>query len=191
RQVRKPLDLTVLCIDNEPAITDSMSILLRNWGCRVLIAQSRRQALGRILSAIAALNAGEAIAPDARPSSGKAQTGRDTPAPAGEASPAQPSSIQGKDGLSDFSSAQLERLGTHGPDIILADYHLDDGTGVATIAALKEKFSRDSPSVIITADQSGEVQREIKAQGAAVLRKPIKPASLRALMMRLQNEVVR
>src|SRR5207248_4865543 len=67
------------------------------------------------------------------------------------------------------------------PDIILADYHLDDGTGVAAVAAVRAAGSQ-APVIVITADHSAEVQREVRMHGYALLRKPLKAAALRALM---------
>ena len=39
--------------------------------------------------------------------------------------------------------------------------------------------------IIITADHSAEVQREVRLRGYALLRKPLKAAALRALMYQL------
>jgi Na+/proline symporter/CheY-like chemotaxis protein/two-component sensor histidine kinase len=40
--------LTVLCVDNEPAILDGMRMLLGGWGCRVLTAENRAAALAHL-----------------------------------------------------------------------------------------------------------------------------------------------
>jgi Na+/proline symporter/signal transduction histidine kinase/ActR/RegA family two-component response regulator len=73
------------------------------------------------------------------------------------------------------------------PDGLLVDYHLDGGNGIATIRALRHRLGRsdgrDVPAIVITADRSIHVREEARAEGAHVLNKPIKPASLRALMM--------
>jgi CheY-like chemotaxis protein len=71
------------------------------------------------------------------------------------------------------------------PDIILADYHLDDGTGVAAVAAVRAAAGAQAPVIVITADHSAEVQREVRMHGYALLRKPLKAAALRALMYQL------
>ena len=71
------------------------------------------------------------------------------------------------------------------PDIVLADYHLDKGIGLEAIAAVREKLSRPVPAVIISADNTPEMQREVRAHGHAFLRKPVKAAALRALMSQL------
>jgi hypothetical protein len=42
-----------------------------------------------------------------------------------------------------------------------------------------------APVIVITADHSAEVQREVRVHGFALLRKPLKAAALRALMYQL------
>ena len=68
------------------------------------------------------------------------------------------------------------------PDIILADYHLDGETGLEALEKLQSELGIERPAVIITADHSPEIQNNIKAAGVNLLRKPLKPAALRALM---------
>jgi len=68
------------------------------------------------------------------------------------------------------------------PDIVLADFHLDSETGIAAIGALRRRYGRDLPAVIITADRTHELRREAAAIGAVVLNKPLKVASLRAVI---------
>ncbi len=68
------------------------------------------------------------------------------------------------------------------PDVVLADYHLDSGTGVDAVLAVRAALQREVPAVIITADHTAEVQRLVRGHGFAILRKPLKAAALRALM---------
>lgn len=114
--------LSLLCIDNEPAVLDGMQTLLRGWGCRVRTA-------GSVEKAVAAL------ADDEPP-----------------------------------------------PDAILADYHLDRGTGVEAIIAVRAAAGRDIPAIVITADHTADVQREVRRLGLGLLRKPLKAAALRAVL---------
>jgi Na+/proline symporter/signal transduction histidine kinase/ActR/RegA family two-component response regulator len=76
------------------------------------------------------------------------------------------------------------------PDGLLVDYHLDGGNGVVAIAALRRRAGRDIPAILITADRSAAVRDEARAAGAHVLHKPIKPASLRALIAQWQVQRV-
>jgi len=73
------------------------------------------------------------------------------------------------------------------PDGLLVDYHLDGGNGIAVIAELRRRLGRQNghslPAILITADRSRHVREEAQAEGVHLLNKPIKPASLRALIM--------
>jgi Na+/proline symporter/signal transduction histidine kinase len=73
------------------------------------------------------------------------------------------------------------------PDGLLVDYHLDgdqsnDGNGISVIAELRRRLGRHVPAILITADRSRHVRDEARADGVHVLNKPVKPASLRALI---------
>ena len=73
------------------------------------------------------------------------------------------------------------------PDIILADYHLESGTGLDCIAAIRAKAGAKIPAILITADRSPDVEQQARALDLQLLRKPVKPAALRALMARLYS----
>ncbi|HTZ03051.1 MAG TPA: PAS domain-containing hybrid sensor histidine kinase/response regulator [Xanthobacteraceae bacterium] len=78
----------------------------------------------------------------------------------------------------------LHALGASGlrPDGFLVDYHLDGDNGVAAIAELRRRLNSHVPAIVITADRSLSVREEVRAEGAHLLNKPLKPASLRALI---------
>jgi Na+/proline symporter/signal transduction histidine kinase len=82
----------------------------------------------------------------------------------------------------DEASAALAEFGE--PEVIIADYHLDSGDGVAAIRALREQFGRNIPAILATADRSPEVRDAAAREDAVVMNKPIKPAPLRALLTR-------
>jgi CheY-like chemotaxis protein len=111
-----------LCVDNEPTVLQGMQALLTGWGCKVLTAADRDEAIAAVRAA-----------------------------------------------------------GAH-PDVILADYHLDAGTGFDVIATLRREAGLAIPAVVITADHSAEVQRETRRLGYGLLRKPLKAAALRAIL---------
>jgi signal transduction histidine kinase len=72
------------------------------------------------------------------------------------------------------------------PDLILADYHLDDGQdGLDLVAEICGYLGRIVPAIVISADQSEALHEEATRRGHAILAKPVKPAALRALMTRL------
>jgi len=72
------------------------------------------------------------------------------------------------------------------PHIIIADYHLNEGSGCEAIAALSRSLDREIAGVIITADRSPEVQDEVRAAGYRLLRKPVKPAALRTAIAQVR-----
>jgi Na+/proline symporter/signal transduction histidine kinase len=74
------------------------------------------------------------------------------------------------------------RAGGKSPGGLLVDYHLDHGNGIDAVAELRRLFGADIPAVLITADRSPAVREAARNLGIQVLNKPLKPASLRALM---------
>ena len=72
------------------------------------------------------------------------------------------------------------------PQLMLADYQLDnDETGLAAMALLQQRFKRIIPGILITADPREATEEQANAMGFYFLRKPLKPAALRALIRRL------
>ncbi|MFS8039571.1 ATP-binding protein [Xanthobacter sp. AM11] len=71
------------------------------------------------------------------------------------------------------------------PDLLLVDYHLDHGSGLDAIAAVHASCGVDVPAIVVTADYSEETEARVAAAGIELLRKPVKPAELRALMAHL------
>ena len=85
------------------------------------------------------------------------------------------------EGLAEATAALIE-FGP--PDVIIADYHLDSGDGVAAIRALREHFGRSTPAILATADRSPEVRDRASRADVLVMNKPLKPAPLRAQLTR-------
>jgi Na+/proline symporter/signal transduction histidine kinase len=65
---------------------------------------------------------------------------------------------------------------------LLVDYHLDRGNGIAAIRDIRRRFGEGIPAILITADRSPHVRAAAREENIAVLNKPVKPASLRALL---------
>ena len=78
--------------------------------------------------------------------------------------------------------AALDAFGA--PDVIIADYHLDSGDGVAAIRSLRARFGRSTPAILATADRSPEAREEAARTDVLVMYKPLKPAPLRAQLTR-------
>lgn len=86
------------------------------------------------------------------------------------------------------TEAALDELGDTGwvPDIIIADQHLDQGElGSDTINQARAYLQRNVPALIITADASEEMEHISRATGVELMRKPVQPAQLRALLAHL------
>ncbi|MFQ2203657.1 hybrid sensor histidine kinase/response regulator [Aeromonas hydrophila] len=83
------------------------------------------------------------------------------------------------------SLAQAEDLIAGGflPQLVLSDYHLDDGkTGLQALHMLRLAHGNDIGGIIISADRKGELQAQIREHGYGYISKPVKPLKLRALM---------
>jgi PAS domain S-box-containing protein len=83
------------------------------------------------------------------------------------------------------SLAEARQLleGQDPPDAMLVDYHLDHGeNGLDLMRELRTHWHGDIPGAVITADHSEELRLEAKTQGYPLLRKPVKPAALRATL---------
>ena len=70
------------------------------------------------------------------------------------------------------------------PDVVIADYHLDEGDGIEAIRALRGDLGRLLPAILATADRSPEVRDRAAGEDVIILNKPLKPAPLRAQLTR-------
>jgi two-component system, sensor histidine kinase len=85
----------------------------------------------------------------------------------------------------------LDRLSgdAQGPDLIIADYHLDHGAvGLDAIASIRAAFCSDTPAVVITADYSDGLQAAVQQAGCHLLNKPVRKGKLRSLLAHLLRE---
>lgn len=72
------------------------------------------------------------------------------------------------------------------PDIIVADYHLDDGdTGIAALKWSLRGADRNVPCIIVSADDGAAVRSLAREAGYRILPKPVNPARLTALIYAL------
>ncbi len=75
------------------------------------------------------------------------------------------------------------------PEVILADYHLDQGvTGWDVVAALRTHFAQALPAVMVTADRSDQCRRQLQGLGVPVLNKPVKAGKMRSVLSHLLAE---
>ncbi|MDP2548411.1 PAS domain-containing hybrid sensor histidine kinase/response regulator [Oceanobacter sp. 4_MG-2023] len=72
------------------------------------------------------------------------------------------------------------------PDLVIIDYHLDQGvTGLDVMAGFSQVWQQPVPCLVITADYTDEVKQGIEELGFMLLRKPVKPMALRALLHKM------
>jgi signal transduction histidine kinase len=76
----------------------------------------------------------------------------------------------------------LLRRSSRTPSALIADYHLDQGTGIEAIRQIRGALSLPLPAVVITADRLPAVQQEVEGLGVPMLSKPVRPAQLRSLL---------
>ncbi len=80
----------------------------------------------------------------------------------------------------------LATMGDEPPDVILADYHLENGdTGFAAIEALRAASDRPVPAVMVTAHRDPAISRRCAAMGIHLLEKPVSPPDLAEILGRL------
>jgi Na+/proline symporter/signal transduction histidine kinase len=73
-------------------------------------------------------------------------------------------------------------------DVILADYHIGEQNGLDLIRDIRRQTGREIPAILITADPSKPVQDAAAELSVSYLRKPLKPAALRAVLSQFANQ---
>ncbi|WP_113132107.1 PAS domain-containing hybrid sensor histidine kinase/response regulator [Hyphomicrobiales bacterium] len=73
------------------------------------------------------------------------------------------------------------------PHAIIADYHLDDGTGIEAIAKIRLSAAEAIPALLVTADRSPEVRAAAERDGVSIQNKPVRPAAMRAWLTQLST----
>ena len=82
-----------------------------------------------------------------------------------------------------------DKLNGTKPDIILADYQLDDNrNGLDAMDSLRDEISNDIPGILITGYMAPDVREDAINRGYQILYKPVKPAALRALVNKLLKQ---
>lgn len=83
----------------------------------------------------------------------------------------------------------LAKMDGKQPDIILADYQLDDNrNGLDAMDSIRKHLGNDIPGILITGYMAPEVRDDAGSRGYQVLYKPVKPAALRALVNKLLKQ---
>jgi Na+/proline symporter/signal transduction histidine kinase len=91
--------------------------------------------------------------------------------------------------LAETQAQAAQQVLMHGaPDFVLVDYQLNDQSdGLQVMQHLDSILGTTLPAIVITANRSAELEEIVKARGYGMLRKPIRPAALRALMTNMMK----
>jgi Na+/proline symporter/signal transduction histidine kinase len=91
--------------------------------------------------------------------------------------------------LAETQAQAAQQVLMHGaPDFVLVDYQLNDQSdGLQVMQHLDSILQTTLPAIVITANRSSELEDTVKARGYGILRKPIRPAALRALMTNMMK----
>ncbi|MGV8938307.1 MAG: PAS domain-containing hybrid sensor histidine kinase/response regulator [Allorhizobium sp.] len=73
------------------------------------------------------------------------------------------------------------------PDLIIADYHLGDGSGIGAILRLRALYGGDIPALLVTADRTQDVRAEAERHSIGLQHKPVRPAALRAFITQVSG----
>ena len=87
----------------------------------------------------------------------------------------------------DLADARI-KLGLKGvaPDIMLADYHLDDDqNGIDAMNGIRSRYGEHLPGILITANTNKDLIDDVEKRGYHYMAKMVKPAALRALISSL------
>ncbi|MBA4502234.1 hybrid sensor histidine kinase/response regulator [Marinobacterium marinum] len=87
-------------------------------------------------------------------------------------------------GLEDLQ--QRRTIGSDSLDLLIADYHLDNGaTGMDLVRDVLQQRTDAPPVLMITANYSNELKQEVREQGYLLMNKPIRPLKLKATLAHL------
>jgi PAS domain S-box-containing protein len=74
-------------------------------------------------------------------------------------------------------------------DLLIADYHLDDGhNGVDAVALVNSRRSTPLPALMITANYSNELKQQMRELGHTLMHKPVRPMKLKTAMSHLLEQ---
>jgi PAS domain S-box-containing protein len=90
------------------------------------------------------------------------------------------------------SNEALRLAGCESIDAVLADYHLGDGSnGLELIKRITEVRGPGCAAALISADHGAELTRAARRASVPLLRKPLRPAALRALLSAFKLRLTR
>jgi len=75
------------------------------------------------------------------------------------------------------------------PDVILADYNLDEENGLEIVRYAREHFDCHIRAALVTADRSDQMRERATAEDISIINKPVRPAILRALLSHFRQAI--
>ncbi|UXJ50423.1 hybrid sensor histidine kinase/response regulator NahK/ErcS' [Pseudomonas citronellolis] len=73
-------------------------------------------------------------------------------------------------------------------DLLIADYHLDDGcNGVDAVASINARRGTPLPALMITANYSNELKQQVRELGHTLMHKPVRPMKLKTALCHLMD----
>lgn len=75
------------------------------------------------------------------------------------------------------------------PQLIIADYHLDDGdTGFDALEITHQHLAPHPPVIMITANYTNELRQKVREKGYSLLNKPVKPHKMKLALSNLLSK---
>ncbi|MFR0690697.1 hybrid sensor histidine kinase/response regulator NahK/ErcS' [Enterobacterales bacterium AE_CKDN230030158-1A_HGKHYDSX7] len=75
-------------------------------------------------------------------------------------------------------------------DLLIVDYHLDDGlNGVDAVASINARRGTPLPALMITANYSNELKQQVRELGHTLMHKPVRPMKLKTALCHLIDSV--
>jgi CheY-like chemotaxis protein len=76
-----------------------------------------------------------------------------------------------------------DQLKDNPPDLVIVDYHLDNGeTGIEAAVLLKQWLGETLPILMITANRTQDLKKQVRELELQLLNKPIKPHKLKSML---------
>ena len=73
-------------------------------------------------------------------------------------------------------------------DLIIADYHLDNGcTGIDVVETVNARRANPLPALMITANYSNELKQQVRELGHMLMHKPVRPMKLKTAMCHMME----
>ena len=88
-----------------------------------------------------------------------------------------------------MTASSFDQARKHPPcDLILADYHLDNGnTGIELVVSIRKLWNSNTPAIINSADPDELLREQALEANAYFIPKPLKSGALKRLLKRIRR----